>query len=316
MIEKKIGLHDAGQRLDRWLRKAFPNASLSTLFGILRKKKLRVNGKVAKGPEMIQENDVICIYENIADTSPAKATSKYSWGKPRQEEDPRLVEVLRTNDFVVLDKPAGLASQPGTNQKEGDSLVELLWIWAENQCLEFKPALVHRLDQETSGLIIAALSGVAVRGLNARIREHKVRKEYLAMVKGHLPQKQGTIDLALERTDSVKGAKMDVGHGKDAVTHYVVEQELPDCSLVRIRLETGRMHQIRAHFSAIGNPLWGDGRYGDFALNRELRKRFGLKRLFLHSALLEFEWGGESVLVERKLPPELKKVVDLAGNPA
>lgn len=314
MIEKQIGRHESDQRLDRWLRKAFPNASLSTLFGILRKKKVRLNGKVAKGPEMVQENDQVCIYENLQDTpsNATPATSKSGWGKPKQKVDSRVVLVLRTDDFVVLDKPAGLASQPGSNQMPGDSLVELLWTWAEEEYLDFKPALVHRLDQETSGLIIAALSGQAVRGLNARIREHKVRKEYVALVKGHLQKKQGTIELALDRTDSAKGAKMDVGHGKAAITHYRVERELPDSSLVRIRLETGRMHQIRAHFAAIGHPLFGDGRYGDFALNRELRKRLGLKRLFLHSALLEFEWNGEMVLVERELPAELQKAVQLA----
>lgn len=309
MIEKHMDRHEAGQRLDRWLRKAFPHAALSTLFGILRKKKVRLNGKVAKGPEMVQEGDQICIYENLPDTPENSAAAHFRWGKPREEIDPRIVVVLRTDDFVVLDKPAGLASQPGSNQKPGDSLVELLWHWAENECLDFKPALVHRLDQETSGLILAALSGQAVRGLNARIREHLVRKEYLALVKGELAQKQGTIELALDRSDSAKGAKMEVGKGKSAITHYRVEQEFTGCSLVRIRLETGRMHQIRAHFAAIGHPLFGDGRYGDFALNRELRKQANLKRLFLHSALLEFEWGGEKFLVEAPLPQELEQVL-------
>jgi len=317
MIARKVGRHEAGQRLDRWLRKAFPEASLSALFAIIRKKKIRVNGKPGKAVQLVNENDEINIYENLVEGSASDVTAKPVVAKDgwtNREIDPRLQIVLHHEDFLVLDKPAGLASQPGSNQKPGDTLVELLWPWADQQGLDYKPALVHRLDQETSGLIIAALSGQGARGLNARIREHQVRKEYLALVKGILAEPKGTIDLALERTDSAQGAKMDVGSGKEAVTHYQVEQVFADCSLVRIRLETGRMHQIRAHFAAIGHPLLGDGRYGDFAYNRQVRKELGLKRLFLHSALLAFAWNEERIHVEGELPSELKSVLaSLAG---
>lgn len=305
MIELKIGKHDGGQRIDRWLRKAFPQASLSTLFGILRKKKVRVNGKVAKAQQVVAIDDLVQIYENLPESSKSVAPAF----QLADHEDPRVVVVWQSEDFVVLDKPAGLASQPGSGQKEGDSLVELLWPWARAQGLDFKPALVHRLDQETSGLIVAALSGDGARGLNQRIRERNFHKEYLALVAGKLPQKQGTIRLALDRTDSAQGAKMQVGSGKESITHYRVEEEFENATLVRVLLETGRMHQIRAHFASIGNPLLGDGRYGDFALNRQIRKEAGLKRLFLHAALLEFEWGGEEHGFEAELPEELKKAL-------
>jgi len=312
MIEKVVGIHEAGQRLDRWLRKAFPQAPLSALFAVVRKKKIRVNGKPGKGPDAVQAGDVITIYENLpTDAEPAAApiNANTGWNRPEPEVDPRVVIVERFPDFVVLDKPSGLASQPGSGQKLGDSLIELLWTWAELEILDFKPALVHRLDQETSGLIIAALSGVGVRGLNTLIREHEVRKEYLALVAGHLKDSQGSIRLALDRTDSAQGAKMEVGAGKEAVTHYKVDRVIGPWTLVRIRLETGRMHQIRAHFAALGHPLLGDGRYGDFAMNREVRKTHGLKRLFLHSALLEFKWNGKVLRFEADLPEELRRVI-------
>jgi 23S rRNA pseudouridine955/2504/2580 synthase len=304
MIEKIVGRHDADQRLDRWLRKAFPLASLSSLFAVIRKKKIRVNGKPGKGTETVNAGDVICIYENIPE-APANMYEK----KAVVQVDSRIVIVSRTADYLVLDKPAGLASQPGTNQQPGDSLIELVWNWAEYEGLDFKPALVHRLDQETSGLIIAGLTGEAVRTFNALIRAHKVRKEYVALVNGYLEEPKGTIRLALERTDSAQGAKMEAGQGKDSVTHYQVIRQVGNCSLVRITLETGRMHQIRAHFAAIGHALIGDGRYGDFALNREFRKSHGLKRLFLHSALLDFQWKGKRIQIERELPAELQKVL-------
>ena len=155
-----------------------------------------------------------------------------------------------------------------------------------------------------------------MRGFNALIRAHQVKKEYLALVKGVLEKKQGTIRLALERTDSAKGAKMETGQGKESITHYRVVYSGQSMSLVRIQLETGRMHQIRAHFAAIGHPLLGDGRYGDFALNREARKTLGLKRLFLHAAFLSFTWKGENIQVERELPKELDLVLaQVKSNP-
>jgi 23S rRNA pseudouridine955/2504/2580 synthase len=313
MIELVVGPHDGGQRLDRWFRKAFSGESLSTLFGIIRKKKVRVNGKVGKAPDQIEVGDVIQIYENLSavtPTAPIPVANAFRTTWRKQEIDERLCVVTSNVDFVVLNKPSGLASQPGTNQKPGDSLVELLWAWGDQQGLDFKPALVHRLDQETSGLIVAALTGPAVRSLNALIRARGMRKEYLALVSGHMAEPSGTINIALERTDSALGAKMEAGQGKDCITHYQVEKTYGDYSLVRILLETGRMHQIRTHFATIGHPLLGDGRYGDFALNREVKKTLGLRRLFLHSALLEFPWKGKNVQLMCKLPPDLQSVVD------
>ncbi|HSQ41115.1 MAG TPA: RluA family pseudouridine synthase [Fibrobacteraceae bacterium] len=307
MIERIVGRHEGNQRLDRWLRKTFVYAPLSLLFSVLRKKKIRINGKPGKAQTFVQEGDVLHIYENLP-LEQAPSLENRGWNSQVPAVDLDLV--LRCDDFVIVNKPAGMPSQPGSGQALGSSLVEQLWIWARNESLDFKPALVHRLDQETSGLIVAALTGTAVRGLNARIRNHQVRKEYLALVSGHLKKSQGTIHLALERNDSAQGAKMQVGQGKEAITHYRVERQIGEHSLVRIRLETGRMHQIRTHFAHIGHPLLGDGRYGDFSLNRSWAKETGIQRLFLHSTLLEFEWNGEKILIEQELPEDLEGVTD------
>lgn len=315
MIERTIDRHQAGQRLDRWLRKEFSKEPLSALFAVLRKKKVRVNGKVAKAPQMLAEGDAVCIYEAFASVGDGVATSGWTTTVlPNQVSAEFLEKNLRlaahTADFVICDKPCGIASQPGSGVPEGTSLVELLWQWAQETGLDFKPALAHRLDLETSGLVTAALTGEALRALNGLIREHALRKEYLALVKGNLAQEQGSISLALEREDAPTGAKMQVGSGKESITHYVVEKRYTGYDLVRVRLETGRMHQIRAHFAQIGHPLLGDGRYGDFALNRQVKKETGLDRLFLHSTLLEFAWKGKTVKVQSALPRELKKVVE------
>lgn len=319
MITRIIDRNFANMRLDRFLRKAFPNEPLSTFFAILRKKKVRVNGIHAKAPQILREGDTVDIYENfksLENQAQNESAPKKSWGSEARFADRDFVQnnlnlALEKEDFVVVDKPSGIPSQPGTGTRKGESLVEMLWQWGADGRLDFKPTIAHRLDEETSGLLIAALHGDTLREFTRMLREHKIQKTYFALVKGNLKRERGTIKTTLERTDSKTGAKMKTGtaSGVSAVTHYAVKEHLDGYDLVRINLETGRMHQIRAHFESIGHPLVGDSRYGDFALNREFKKDFGLKRLFLHSTRLEFDWKGEHIIVESPLPKELREVV-------
>ena len=346
-------------RLDRFLRKAFPEESLSVFFAVIRKKKVRVNGVVGKANQMLVEGDVVNIYENFksvsesdernikgeslplasaAEAAPATPSSgdtpqrpdaksatgfaknKSTWGRHLTGAEKQahwgaheLDLVVQTEDYVIVNKPSGLASQPGSGTRPGESLVEYLWEWGRNEGLDFKPTIAHRLDQETSGLIIAALHGDTLRDFTRMIREHVVDKFYFALVKGNLKKDRGTISESLLRTDSAKGSKMLVGqddeNAQKAITHYRVKQHYEGYDLVKIKLETGRMHQIRAHFASIGHPLLGDTRYGDFALNREVKKLFGLNRLFLHSCRLEFDWQGEHKVFDCPLPKELRDVI-------
>ena len=334
MITRVIDRNFANMRLDRFLRKAFPDESLSVFFAVLRKKKVRVNGVVGKANQMLAEGDVVNIYENFKSVAeeerdgtahaakPAETTAANpGWGKPKTEKEKnaawgvskKLDIVIQTEDYVIVNKPSGLASQPGSGTRPGESLVEYLWEWGNEEGLDFRPTIAHRLDQETSGLLIAALHGDTLRELTRLIREHEVDKFYYALVKGNLKKDKGTIDETLTRTDAAKGSKMKVGEtGKDAqraITHYRVKQHYEGYDLVKIKLETGRMHQIRAHFASIGHPLLGDTRYGDFALNREVKKELGLNRLFLHSCRLEFVWKGNKIVLDCPLPKELQVVI-------
>ena len=356
MITRTIDRNFANMRLDRFLRKAFPEESLSVFFAVIRKKKVRVNGVVGKANQMLVEGDVVNIYENFksvseddkkgeslplasaAEAAPATPSSgdtpqrpdaksatgfaknKSNWGRHLTGAEKQahwgaheLDLVVQTEDYVIVNKPSGLASQPGSGTRPGESLVEYLWEWGRNEGLDFKPTIAHRLDQETSGLIIAALHGDTLRDFTRMIREHVVDKFYFALVKGNLKKDRGTISESLLRTDSAKGSKMLVGqddeNAQKAITHYRVKQHYEGYDLVKIKLETGRMHQIRAHFASIGHPLLGDTRYGDFALNREVKKLFGLNRLFLHSCRLEFDWQGEHKVFDCPLPKELRDVI-------
>ena len=360
MITRTIDRNFANMRLDRFLRKAFPEESLSVFFAVIRKKKVRVNGVVGKANQMLAEGDVVNIYENFKSvgeeqrnvileggasqpiesknttclqgdksstsefSSTANATgfakNKSTWGKSATTAQKQahwgaheLDFIIQTEDYVIVNKPSGLASQPGSGTRPGESLVEYLWEWGKKEGLNFKPTIAHRLDQETSGMIIAALHGDTLRDFTRLIREHEVDKYYFALVKGNLKKDRGTINESLLRTDSAKGSKMLVGQENDkaqtAITHYRVKQHYEGYDLVKIQLETGRMHQIRAHFASIGHPLLGDTRYGDFALNREVKKQFGLNRLFLHSCRLEFDWEGEHKVFDCPLPTELQDVI-------
>ena len=368
MITRTIDRNFANMRLDRFLRKAFPEESLSVFFAVIRKKKVRVNGVVGKANQMLAEGDVVNIYENFKSVSetdesgndkqsssiklsaggdpsssnqnnatkqdawiPSEQSSsritvtgfaknKSTWGKSTSAAEKQahwgaheLEFVIQNEDYVIINKPSGLASQPGSGTRPGESLVEYLWEWGKNEGLDFKPTIAHRLDQETSGMIIAALHGDTLRDFTRLIREHEVDKYYFALVKGNLKKDRGTINESLLRTDNAKGSKMLVGQDDEkaqkAITHYRVKQHYEGYDLVKIKLETGRMHQIRAHFASIGHPLLGDTRYGDFALNREVKKQFGLNRLFLHSCRLEFDWQGEHKVFDCPLPKELQSVI-------
>ena len=369
MITRTIDRNFANMRLDRFLRKAFPEESLSVFFAVIRKKKVRVNVVVGKANQMLAEGDVVNIYENFKSVSEtddkcvgresrpnefghdrdqhlgfeqsenpkrrdesvdtpqrpdAKSTgfakNKSTWGKSTSAAEKQahwgaheLEFVIQNEDYVIINKPSGLASQPGSGTRPGESLVEYLWEWGKNEGLDFKPTIAHRLDQETSGMIIAALHGDTLRDFTRLIREHEVDKYYFALVKGNLKKDRGTINESLLRTDNAKGSKMLVGQDDEkaqkAITHYRVKQHYEGYDLVKIKLETGRMHQIRAHFASIGHPLLGDTRYGDFALNREVKKQFGLNRLFLHSCRLEFDWQGEHKVFDCPLPKELQNVI-------
>jgi len=292
LLSITVNKHSAEQRLDRFLRKTFPAAPLGLLFTILRKKKVRVNGVVGKAAQMMHENDTVQIYENL----PQESKNFSEQRKTAANIKEKLNFVMLNSDFAILNKPCGLASQSGSGISEEESLVGMLEIWAKEENLDFKPALVHRLDKETSGLIIAALTGAALREFGSIIRERKIKKEYLALVKGNMPQKSGTINMPLP------------GDAKISVSKWVVEKSFEECDLVRVGLETGRKHQIRIHFAQIGHPLLGDSKYGDFELNRRFKKEFGLSRLFLHSAYLEFNWNGKKIRIEDKLPMELEKI--------
>jgi 23S rRNA pseudouridine955/2504/2580 synthase len=181
-----------------------------------------------------------------------------------------------------LNKPAGIAVHEGKGILKRDTVLGRLE--AEYRTRGIMPKLVHRLDQDTSGLLIVAKSNETAERLERLFETGDVEKEYLALVAGRLPTKRDTIDSSLPGRD---------GRLVTAVTHYKVEREFGGATLARVRIDTGRMHQIRLHFASIHHPVVMDDEHGDFAFNKEFRKKFGLKRQFLHAAMIAFDYRGK-----------------------
>jgi 23S rRNA pseudouridine1911/1915/1917 synthase len=219
--------------------------------------------------------------------------------------EPRLVHV--DESLAVVDKPAGLVVHAAPGHR-GPTLVDLLGDLLGGGGDPERPGIVHRLDRDTSGLMLVARTDEMHRRLGELIRARRVRREYLALVEGTPRSRSGTIDAPLGRDYRAPERRAVGGRGaRQARTHFEVLEALPADALVMARLETGRTHQVRAHFAAIGHPLCGDPRYGHAG-------RHGLERQFLHSHRLGLKHPATDVALsfESPLPADLTRALELA----
>jgi len=274
----------AGERLDAWLARALGGSSRSRAASLIDRDAVRVDGELRPKAHRLRGGERIALAEPPLEESPAPAGPL-----------PRVV--WESDDLLVVDKPAGLVVHPAPGHRSV-TLVERL---AERSGGAWEPLAVHRLDRGTSGLMLVAKRAETRDELQKLIRSRLLVREYVALAEGELGSVTGTIDAPLgrgarDRTRMVVGGE----RPRDARTHFQVERSLPRFTLVRVRLETGRTHQIRAHFAAIGHPLAGDRAYG-------ARAPLGLDRQFLHSARLAFRYSGEPDGVDQTsaLPEDL-----------
>ena len=228
--------------------------------------------------------------------------------EPGAEEAPVRV-VYEDDRLLVVDKPAGIVVHPAPGHRSG-TLAQALAGRARGGGEGWRAGIVHRLDRDTSGLLVVAKDDEAHRRLKALLQARAIRREYLALVEGRPPARSGTIDAPLgrDRRDRTR-VSVQTDAPRAAVTHFEVERALPRATLLRVRLETGRTHQIRAHLRAIGHPVAGDPRYGTRGL-------YGLQRQFLHAARLAFAHPatGEAIEVESPLPPDLEAALERAAS--
>jgi 23S rRNA pseudouridine1911/1915/1917 synthase len=220
--------------------------------------------------------------------------------EPPPVPDATFAVAFEDDHLIVVDKPAGVVVHPGTGHDRG-TLVQALAGRVAGGMDPARPGVVHRLDRDTSGLLVLARSEQAYFALSELIRRRDVTREYLALVDGRPPARTGTIDAPLGRDRRVRTRmSSDTDDPRDAVTHFEIAEAFEGATLLRVRLETGRTHQIRAHLLAIGHPVLGDPEYG--------KPGAGLERQFLHAGRLAFTHPvtGEAVDLTSPLPDDLE----------
>ncbi|MFL5359869.1 MAG: RluA family pseudouridine synthase [Myxococcales bacterium] len=313
-LEYKVTEDAAGQRLDKFLRKRLSDVPLSHLYKLVRTKKVRVNGNRADIARLLQEGDIVIVHA--------------AQGKPEGPPPERPASAI-PQDFAILyedahilvcDKPAGLPIHPGTGINS-DTLVDQARAYLERQGLEvpegeFKPSPAHRIDRETSGVVVVAKTRQAMVRLTEIFTAGEAKKTYLALAKGRFQKDRGTIDVRLPEHQQTFASKQVRGLNlQEAVTHFTKLSGGAEATLLELNIETGRTHQIRRHLASIGHPVVGDARYGDFAFNRRARASMGLRRMFLHSTRLALlhPATGKRLAVSSPLPAELTEALGRAG---
>ena len=220
-------------------------------------------------------------------------------------EDIPLKVVYEDSDLIVVDKPAGLLVHPAAGQRTGTLVNALLARCPDLQGIDgsLRPGIVHRLDKNTSGLMVVAKNDAAQMSLSRQIKQRSIRKGYLALVAGHISPERGAIEAPVGRHPKDRKRMAVVSGGREARTQYQVIKYLNGYTLLEVMPETGRTHQIRVHFSAIGHPVLGDPVYG--------KKSPLLGRQFLHAHRLGFRLPstGEFVEFRAELPPDLEQVL-------
>lgn len=301
---------EAGKRLDHFLVAQLPDLSRARIQQLIQQEHVLVDGKAAKASLRLSGNEHIRIAGEIQ-RPPLRATP---------EEIP-LDIVYEDGDLAVVNKPAGMMVHAGAGASEdernrGTLVNALLHRFAQLSDVggELRPGIVHRLDKNTSGLIVVAKNDIAHRKLAAQFSRREVKKTYIALVHGWMKQDRGTISSSISR-DRVRRTRMTTRRfdGREAITHYMVPKRIDarygKFSLLELQIDTGRTHQIRVHLASLGHPVVGDTLYG---APRELRGKdrptLSLPRNFLHAAKLQLTHPGTGELLafDAPLPPELQ----------
>ena len=286
-----VPAEDSGKRLDVLVGALPEVGSRSQAAVLIAAGAVTVDGAAAAKSRLLAEGETIAVV--LPGQAPADVAGYAS------------VPVVYEDEWLlVVNKPAGMTVHPAPGHSTG-TLVQALSGHGLAGGEEFRPGVVHRLDKDTSGLLVVAKSVEAHRRLVAMIRRRAIDRRYLALVRGGFTSDTGTIEAPVGR-DPVRRTSMTVGGlaAREATTHFVVLERLGDLTLVEARLETGRTHQIRVHFAAIGHPVAGDPLYSR-------RDQLGIGRQFLHSYRLEFPhpFTGEDLKFDAPLPEDLQRVL-------
>lgn len=274
MQEIKIDIdeNNVGVRIDKFLNSYFEEKSRSYLQGLIENNNITINNKNIKSNYKLRKDDII----------------EVSLPKPAMldviPEDIKLDILYEDSEVVVVNKAKGMVVHPAVGNYTGTLVNALLYHCTDLSSINgvVRPGIVHRIDKDTSGVLVVAKNDNSHNFLAAQLKDHSMKREYIALVEGHLKEKEGTIDKPLGRNKKDRLKMGIVPDGKRAVTHYSVIKEFKDTTLIKCVLETGRTHQIRVHLASIGHPLIGDLVYG------YKKQKYKIEGQMLHAKVLGF----------------------------
>jgi 23S rRNA pseudouridine1911/1915/1917 synthase len=295
ILEITTQASQAGERVDKAMAEEIEGLSRSAAQRLIKKEQVTVNAAPVKASYRLAMGDVIVV--------------RLPASKPKiVRPEPIPLDVLHQDDsLIVVNKPAGMVAHPAPGHPSG-TLVNAL-LAHEPSLAQMTPperaGLVHRLDKDTSGVIVAAKTEAARRALQAQFKARKVQKSYLALVEGHPVPPRGRIEAAIGRDPKNRKRMAAIHGGRRAVTTYRVRERFADHTLMEVRPKTGRTHQIRVHMAFIGHPIVGDLTYG------YRKQRLTLERQFLHAWRIQFlhPKTGQSIAFEAPFPPDLEAIL-------
>jgi len=310
-LELRVGEGAAETRLDQFL--AGPLGSRARAQRLIESGRVLVDGRARPKRHAVSAGELVTVDEDEEGTD---ACALRTWdgraalvlGAPASQAPFSIA--YEDEHLLVVDKPAGVVVHPARGHRSG-TLAQALAVRGTDGGEPWRAGIVHRLDRDTSGVLVVAKSERVHSALKALLSERRLRREYLALVAGHPEARTGTIDAPIgrDRRDRVL-MSIDTDEPREARTHFELLRLLPAAALMRVTLETGRTHQIRVHLAAIGHPVCGDPQYGTAG-------EYGLERQFLHAARLAFEHPvtGAAVDVSSELPADLVRAL-AAAKPA
>jgi 23S rRNA pseudouridine1911/1915/1917 synthase len=296
----KLVAETAGERLDKYITQKESGLSRSFIQELVSSGHILVNNQSAKPSLRLKTGDTITI--EIPPETPSELKA----------ENIPLEIIFQDKDLLLINKPPGLTVHPAPGHPDHTLVNGVLALEPEMEDFDdpLRPGIVHRLDKDTSGLLLVAKNRQALANLSAQFKERTVRKYYLALVKGELRPAEGFIEAPLGRDPQNRQKIAVVSDGRHARTGYKVLRYIQGYSLLEVKLETGRTHQIRVHFAAIGHPVAGDAVYG--------QKESWVKRQFLHAHRLSFALPSNRQVVEftSPLPPDLEEALKILETPS
>ena len=297
-MKKFVVQEELNKRIDNYLSEKNEDLSRVTIQRLIQEEKILVNGKKTKASYKVRKNDEITLEEEEPKEIELKA------------QDIPIEVVYEDKDIIVVNKPKGLVVHPANGNPDGTLVNAIMAICKDSLSGiggEIRPGIVHRLDKDTSGLLIVAKNDKAHINMSEQIKNHEVEKTYIALVKGIVKENEATINMPIGRSPKDRKKMAVVKTGKEAITHFKVLERFykENCTLLEVKIETGRTHQIRVHLSQIGYPVVGDTTYSSG------KNKWNIKGQCLHAKSLKFKHPitGKEMFLEAKLPKYFEDII-------